>query len=203
MKQTLLIITSLLFITSTAFPQSKVNINSLKEYGGKAFKVDDDKPYTGIVFDFYENGQKKLNGRYKNGLMNGKWTYYHRNGQKEFEVTYKDGIEDGLWTYWYENGQKGGTYKDGKKNGNWMHWDLNGSKILDENFENGILNGPMISWYPNGQKEMVILWENGKKQDLTYWSEDGQSININALNPFPIMEFLDGKRDLETLPRSE
>ena len=46
-------------------------------------------------------------------------------------------------------------------------------------------------------------WENGKKQDLTYWSEDGQSININALNPFPIMEFLDGKRDLETLPRSE
>ena len=67
----------------------------------------------------------------------------------------------------------------------------------------GILNGPMISWYPSGQKEMVILWENGKKQDLTYWSEDGEAINISALNPFPIMELLDGKRDLETLPRSE
>jgi len=50
MKKTLLIIASLLFITSTVFSQYKVNVNSLKEYGGKAFKVDDDKPYTGKVF---------------------------------------------------------------------------------------------------------------------------------------------------------
>ena len=63
MKRILLIITSLLFITSTAFPQSKVNVNSLKDYGGKAFKVDDDEPYTGRVFDLHEStGKKTLQG---------------------------------------------------------------------------------------------------------------------------------------------
>ncbi len=59
MKKTFLIITALLFITSTAFPQSKVNVNSLKEYGGKAFKVDDDKPYTGKIFDLDKSTGKK------------------------------------------------------------------------------------------------------------------------------------------------
>ena len=63
MKRILLIIASLLFITSTTFPQSKVNANSLKEYGGKAFKVDDDEPYTGRVFDLHEStGKKTLQG---------------------------------------------------------------------------------------------------------------------------------------------
>ncbi|SVD35677.1 uncharacterized protein METZ01_LOCUS388531, partial [marine metagenome] len=82
MKKTLLIIASLLFITSTVSPQSKVNVNSLKKYGGKAFKVDDDKPYTGKVFGLDKStGKKSLQGQYKNGLKNGKWTEWHSNGQ--------------------------------------------------------------------------------------------------------------------------
>ena len=65
----------LLIITSTLFPQSKVNINSLKGYGGKAYKVDDDRPYTGNVFDLNKRtGIKKLEGQYINGLKNEKWS---------------------------------------------------------------------------------------------------------------------------------
>ena len=140
MKKTLLIITALLFITSTVIPQSKVNINNLVEYGGKMFKQDDDKPYTGSVFDLYKStGEKKLEGRYRSGLKDGKWSFWNKNGQKDYEKTYKDGIEvektewtyyhgrkqeitykygeeDGLETEWWENGQKAaeGTLKDGK-----------------------------------------------------------------------------------------
>ena len=117
MKQTLQIITALLFITSTAFPQSKANVNSLKEYGGKTFKVDDDKPYTGRVFDVYEStGGIKLEGYYRNGIKNGKWTWWTENGQKEVERTYKNGESDGLQIWWHKNGQKSSerTYKDGE-----------------------------------------------------------------------------------------
>ena len=117
MRKTLLIITALLFITSTVIPQSKVNINNLDEYGGKMFKQDDDKPYTGRAFDLYKStGEKKLEGRYRNGLRTGKWTYWNENGQKKSEVTYKDGEFDGLSMDWYENGQKSyeTTWKDGK-----------------------------------------------------------------------------------------
>ena len=44
------------------------------------------------------------------------WTYWYENGEKELEGTYKDGELDGLWTDWYENGQNSwySTYKDGE-----------------------------------------------------------------------------------------
>ena len=130
MRKTLLIITALLFITSAVFPQSKVNINNLVEYGGKMFKQDDDKPYTGRVFDLYKStGEKKLQGNYRKGLMNGKWTYYHENGQFHAQGRFIDGDgsnphessgipfngRSGRWAFWYKNGQKfrEGTFKDG------------------------------------------------------------------------------------------
>ena len=81
MRKTLLIITAFMFITSTVIPQSKVNINNLVEYGGKMFKQDDDKPYTGRVFDLYKStGEKKLEGRYRSGLKEEKWTFYNEDG---------------------------------------------------------------------------------------------------------------------------
>ena len=88
------------------------------------FKENDDKPYTGLVFDLYRTtGNKSLEGRYKDGLKNGKWewwsengkwTYWYENGQKQEEIICKDGKLDGLMTDWYENGQKEyeGTFKD-------------------------------------------------------------------------------------------
>ena len=40
---------------------------------------------------------------------------WHENGQKRGEGTFKDGKVNGLRTNWHENGQKWaeGTYKDG------------------------------------------------------------------------------------------
>ena len=96
MKKTILIITTLVFITSLTFTQSKVNINSLKMYDGKAFKMDDDKPYTGRVFDLYEStGKKIFDGKYRNGLKNGKWTKYWEDGKIKGKVSWKDGIPYG------------------------------------------------------------------------------------------------------------
>ena len=57
MKTKILFITSLVLITSVSFSQSKVNINNLVQYGDKMFKVDDDKPYTGKVFDLYKSNR--------------------------------------------------------------------------------------------------------------------------------------------------
>ena len=36
----------------------------------------------------------------------GENTLWYENGQKESERTYKDGELDGLWTYWDEDGNK-------------------------------------------------------------------------------------------------
>jgi len=52
-----------------------------------------------------------MNEKIKDGLH----TEWYENGQKKEEGTYKNGEKDGLWTEWYENGQKGREeiYKDG------------------------------------------------------------------------------------------
>ena len=94
------------------------------------YAPNDDEPFTGGVFDFYENGEKKLDGNYRKGLMNGKWTDWYENGQKSSEGTFKDGKQDGLHTEWHENGQKAyeGTFKDGE-NISKKCWDEDGNEI--------------------------------------------------------------------------
>ena len=125
----LLTITILMFIT-LLYSQSKFDINNLIDRGGLKYAPNDEEPYTGKVFDFFENGEKKLDGNYRKGLINGKWTYYHENGQIRAQGRFIDGDgsnlsestgipfngRKGKWSFWYENGQKmyEGTYKDGE-----------------------------------------------------------------------------------------
>ena len=73
-----------------------MNINNLVEYGGKKYKPNVDKPYTGLVFDLYRTtGNKSLEGRYKDGLKNGKWEWWSENGKMDSSVTYKNGSKNG------------------------------------------------------------------------------------------------------------
>ncbi len=65
MKKTLLIA----LLLSVGFPQTKMDINNLIERGGLLYAPNDNKPYTGNVFNFYENGIEELNGRYRNGMV--------------------------------------------------------------------------------------------------------------------------------------
>ena len=79
-----------------------MNINNLLQYGEKMFKENDDKPYTGQVFDLYiSTGNKVFEGRYRKGLRVGKWTYWDENGGKFKEGIYKDGKMVGIWTVSY------------------------------------------------------------------------------------------------------
>ena len=110
------IIKLLLFLT-VGVSQQDWNIKFMEEYGGFTYSPNSNKPYTGKVFDLYKsNGNKKVEGYYKDGNQDRKWTYWYENGQKSSAGPYKDGKEDGLWTEWHDNGQKRAefTYEDGE-----------------------------------------------------------------------------------------
>jgi len=79
-------------IISFAYPQSKMDLENLVDRGELLFAPNDDKPFNGNVFLFHDNGQKAINGRLRNGLKIGKWTYWTLNGSKLKEGTFKDGI---------------------------------------------------------------------------------------------------------------
>ena len=53
---------------------------------------------------WYENGQKKYEGNFKDGEQDGLHTEWYENGQKIYEVTYKDGEVVELIGKWNEDG---------------------------------------------------------------------------------------------------
>ncbi len=86
-----------------------------------------DTPYTGKSFNLYENGQRRLEGSYKDGEMDGLWTLWHENGQRKVEEKFKDGKKEGS-IFWDENGQK-------RSEVNWKDGEIVSQKSWDEKGE--------------------------------------------------------------------
>jgi antitoxin component YwqK of YwqJK toxin-antitoxin module len=105
---------------------------SLEEREGLVYIKGSDTLYTGEELDFYENGQKKFEGNYKDGKMDGLFVGWHDNGKKGWEVNWKDDKRDGLVVEWHENGQKKGeaTFKDDKPvEGSEKFWNSKGEPV--------------------------------------------------------------------------
>lgn len=126
------------------------------EYTLKNGKLD------GVLKVFYENGQLKKTGSYKNGLANGNFIEYDANGNKSFE-------------YYMSNDTK---------NGKLIAYE-NNNISYSSNYKNDILNGERIEYYYNDETGELNLksigsYANGEKNGL--WSlvyvdkEDGDKI---------------------------
>ena len=102
---------------------------------------DMDSVYT-LEQEWYDNGNKKLEGKYKDGKKEGKWIYWWKNGDKLYESEYKDGKPEGKWIAWYEDGTK--------------EW--------EQEFKNGNANGTCINYYntPLCRVEARGEFKNGK-----------------------------------------
>ena len=133
------------FITALAKPEE------LEEREGVIYLKDSKIPFTGKAFALNENGQKKMEGNFKNGKKDGLETSWYEDGQKRSEDNFKDGKLDGLSIFWFPNGQKGneGIYKDGIMEGIHRMWHKNGQMRAEAKFENGI--GSTKFWNSKGE----------------------------------------------------
>lgn len=57
------------------------------------------------VIQYYDNGQKKLEGRMIDGFQHGLWQEWYENGQIKSESNYYLGGPLGVFKTWFENGQ--------------------------------------------------------------------------------------------------
>jgi antitoxin component YwqK of YwqJK toxin-antitoxin module len=122
---------ALVFLVATFSACSRKELREEK-YASGALKSrgyvnqDAEKNYisTGLWVYWYENGQKKAEGTFKDGKLEGPYTSWYENGQKKAEANYKDGKLEGLVTLWYESGKKKSesTYNDGKQQGHSTTW---------------------------------------------------------------------------------
>ncbi len=71
---------------------------------------------------YYQNGNIKWKGSYKDGFISGRWEYWDENGRKMYVVNYKHDTLDGeFWSY-HPNGtvKEKGSYLNNSRAGEWI-----------------------------------------------------------------------------------
>jgi antitoxin component YwqK of YwqJK toxin-antitoxin module len=112
-------------VRETFYPDGK-----LQEHYYVVLNAKGDYVRDGLYTWYYENGKKKQEGFYRNGLQHGMGSAWYETGEKEYDISAKYGQLDGVCTSWYENGKKKeeGTWKEGELISA-TRWDEKGSVI--------------------------------------------------------------------------
>ncbi len=137
---------------------------------------------------FFENGGKKSEGMLIQGIADGNWTYYFESGQIRAKGLLEKGQKAGYWTNYYENGteKNSGSYYLGKKEGIWNYFFEDGSLKAQAYFEEG--NGNYKEFYPSGSVKMEGSNVDGKSAgEWHYFYESGELLAIG--------EYLKGLRN--------
>ena len=81
----------------------------------------DDRREAEWVF-FYRDGKEEQRGAYRKGLPDGDWRWLHRNGQLWREEVFYEGREDGISIEYNDTGAvvSRGQYIDGERDGQWI-----------------------------------------------------------------------------------
>ncbi|MGB4771702.1 MAG: hypothetical protein WBP58_09590 [Chitinophagaceae bacterium] len=166
-----------LVLTGTLSVHSQVAVSPVVSTSNA---ISGNRPYTGVIADYYANGTPKLwktliNGKanglwlewypdgtlryrayWKNDLGHGRWEYFHPNGKLRSESFYIEDIVQGIYRSYFDNGQleSDGTYLKGKKDGVEVLYDRNGSPLKRSFYENGRL-----------VVDQPVLFELGKVTD--------------------------------------
>lgn len=87
-------------------------------------------------------------------VKNGPWVAWYANGQKQVEGEFREDVPVGKFNWWYENGQKQteGAYDNtGTQVGLWLSWHLNGQKESQADYLAGLMRGKFYRWRTDGQ----------------------------------------------------
>ena len=95
---------SLALLQFSCGEKPEVHISKTIQFEGKIYRLNEEEPYSGIVFDEYPNGQREYEGLYKTGKPNGNLVYWYENGSIKREGRLKNGSPIGKWTYYNPDG---------------------------------------------------------------------------------------------------
>jgi antitoxin component YwqK of YwqJK toxin-antitoxin module len=131
----------------------------------------DNKPFTGVLFAKYPNGNYSSWQEYVDGIGQGKWINYYENGNFKEIGYYHNNLVEGPIKKYYENGilKAEGNYKDWRiKIGEWKYFDKNGKLKSTINYgEKGSIE-EVKEYYKRGEISYSwyadILLKNGFKE---------------------------------------
>ncbi len=153
------------------FDEKSNNPDKVEE---KIYSVGGDKPYTGVIKNFYSNNKIASEINYVHGKMDGFIKEYYPDGQINIEENYKDGKKDGFYKIFYKNGnlQFEYNFKNGRQIGSAKEFYKSGQlKSIKTDFINGV-SYTKKKWWENGNLKETSETTNIQDK-IRYWREDG------------------------------
>ena len=109
----------------------------------------------GKYISWYESGEERTTGEYRNGLKTGLWITKYKSGQVLEWQDYVAGELHGLSVSYYENRNKKheGKYSHNLRYGIWRFWHENDMLKEETLYKDGRKHGLSKSWFETGQKK--------------------------------------------------
>ncbi|MBI5540565.1 MAG: hypothetical protein HY951_10940 [Bacteroidia bacterium] len=147
--------------------------------------VDENDKKQGVWKYYYEGGEVKSQGNFKDNLKTGEWIFYYIDEKIEQRGKYNKDKPTDLWTWYYNNGNKWreeylikgveegsiteynkegivilkGEYVDGEREGIWNF--NNGDNTEEGSYQGGLQNGIWKGWFSNGKLNYQVNFVQG------------------------------------------
>lgn len=130
--------------------------------------------FNGTYFEYFENGNLRVEQNVINGELDGVTILYTENGSIYEKINYKNGERDGPYETWWFNTDGSGTcgikekgsYINGLKEGFWTEYDVLRNDCKSKSWESGNYKndkreGPWTTFYSETGEKKVVNYQNG------------------------------------------
>lgn len=137
-----------------------------------------DKPFTGLLYELFANGDTARFCQYSNGRQNGLLKWYYPNRQLAQLRFFADGKKQGVHKGWWPNGLPKFEYHfiDDEHDGELREWFTNGRLFRLFHYKAGHEEGSEKMWWEDGRIRANYVIINGEKFGLF-----GQKLCVNPV----------------------
>ena len=128
-----------------------------------------EKAYSGIVNEFYVDGNIKSKSEYYQGKRQGFFNGWYRNGSEWFQRFYNKGLKSDIHIGWHTNGKQMFEYHFNNKgvyHGSVKDWHSNGILGKHFNFVDGKETGSQKMWNLKGKIRANFYTVNNERHGL-------------------------------------
>lgn len=121
----------------------------------------------GLWKEYYQTGELRSKGKYKNSNPIGEWKFYFQDFTLEITGAYgKKGRKQGEWVWFYPGGDtmSVANYDEGELDGRFVEYDENGTALTEGNYVAGLEEG--LWMYRNGNAVEKGKYEGGKQDGV-------------------------------------
>lgn len=154
-------------------PRISVSRAFLTLRDGKLFRRGLETPFTGLMVEHFENGNRKSRSEVKDGLLDGVSEGWHTNGIRQVLEHFQRGFSHGVRIKWHENGLRMSevTIAHGALHGTFRRWDENGVLVEEIELRNGNPDGKSVGYYPSGFVRVEAVMKEGEIVERKEWPD--------------------------------